>query len=200
MKRWTIFILFVSLCMLMGCKSSTLESDNITEKEVDQISIEYINFDNEEYSIMKAAGTDHVMIFSIEYRNVDVENINYWIDHYKDGEFSGTMLDMGSQISTDTKSKLYFSTINMDTKQELWTMALRQNGNISSGKQMNTNMDFDSTITEPTTQNTSADLNQVIDLGMMIRNKDRDSFGSYDDMEKTIEQNKDVYILRCKIS
>ncbi|GIP44619.1 hypothetical protein J45TS6_30780 [Paenibacillus sp. J45TS6] len=204
MKRWATFILFVSLCMLMGCESSTIESDKITEKKVEQISeqisIEYINFDSEEYSIMKAAGTDHVMIFSIDYGNVNVENISYWIDHYRDGEFSGTMLDMGSQITTDTKSKLYFSTINMDTKQELWNMALRQNGNISSGKQLNTNMDFDSTITEPIIQNTSADLNQVIDLGMMIRNKDKNSFGSHEDMEKTIEQNKDVYILRCKIS
>lgn len=199
MKRWTAFILFISLCMLMGCKSSTIESDNITEKKVQQIVIEYINYDSEEYSVMKAAGADNVMIFSLDYGDVKAENISYWVDHYQDGKFFEKMLGMGSQITTGKKSKLYYSTINMDAKQELWTMSLRQNGNVSSGKNLNTNMDFDNTLIQPINQNSTADLNQIIDLGMIIRNKDKTSVSSDQDIEKTIEQNKDVYILRCKI-
>lgn len=200
MKRWTVFILFISLCMLMGCKSSTIESENnITEEKVEQIVIEYINYDSEEYSVMKAAGADNVMIFSLDYGDVKAENINYWVDHYQDGKFSEKMLDMGSQITAGMKSKLYYSTINMDAKQELWTMSLRQNGNVSSGKNLNTNIDFDNTLIQPINQNSTADLNQIIDLGMIIRNKDKNSVSSDQDIEKTIEQNKDVYILRCKI-
>lgn len=198
MKRYFTFIFFIVLSLLIGCKSSPVNTSNSIDEKVSQISIDAINFDNEEYSIMRATGSNNSMIFLINFGTVNVENIEYWIDHYIDGELTEKVLDMESSLTSSSTSRLYFSISGVDSSQELWTMAIRQDGNVSSGKYQNMNMDFDSTIAQPLGDITS-NLDQIIDLGMLVRNKERNNFGSSLDVNKTIDENKEVYVIRCKL-
>lgn len=205
MKKSITCIILMSLCMLVGCESSVTETPsigtpNIAEEKAGLISIEPILMDKEEYATMQAAGASNIMIFSINYDNVNAQNIKYWIEHYENGQLTGKILDMSSQLQDHAESKLYFSTVYVDTNNEVWTMAFRQNGTIGSGKYVNKNMDFDSTLVQQVSQIPAFDLNQTNLLGVLVRNKDRNSVGSSDDIEKTIEENKEVYILKCKIS
>ncbi|MCU6713194.1 hypothetical protein M6D81_31300 [Paenibacillus sp. J5C_2022] len=203
MKRHsTLLLLLIGVLIISGCKGNTngFKIDEI-ESSQNQISIGYINFNDEEYSILKAAGSNNQMIFSINYGNEKVNNITYWIDHYINGELIESLMNMETRISNVSESKdikIYFTTSEFVSKQEIWTLALRQGGNVSSGKYEIKSIDFDSTITYPLDE-ISTGLNEIVDLGMLIRNKGKNAISSSDDVERTIKENNEVYVLRCRI-
>ncbi|MGG6310380.1 hypothetical protein [Paenibacillus macerans] len=75
----------------------------------------------------------------------------------------------------------------------------REHGTVSSTKSEIKSMDFDSTLLQ-SIQTTSVTLNETIDLGMLVRNKDKNGITTSEDVEKMIRENQEVYVLRCKIS
>jgi hypothetical protein len=182
---------------ICGCAANENKNEIIEESK--KISLKSIPFENEEYSILRAAGANHSMIFSINLGRVNANKIKYWIDHYENGKLTGTIFNLESQISNESEHmdyKLYFSISDSASNQERWTLALRQHGNVSSGSYDMKDIDFDSTGIQPIADN-SINLNKNADLGMIIRNKGKNQFTSSDDVKATINENKDVYVIRC---
>jgi len=193
---------------LAGCKSNQgIDSSNPgtavnninNEKKTGPISIQAVSLDDEEYTVLKAGGVQHSMIFLIELGNTQIQEVKYWIDHYRNGEQVNSFLNISSLIlpeSTSSTYKLYFSTSQMNSKDEIWTMSLRDNKSISSARYDLESIEYDSTIIHPI-NTIKTDLNEAADLGMIVRNLGMDQFGASDDVNQTIKENKEVYVIRC---
>lgn len=207
MKKYIVVISIVVItCLLVGCEANVNNTINSNERITSQtktnnhIVIDAISLLDEEYSILKAAGTNNSMVFQISLGNVNVQKINYWIDYYRDGELFETILNMGSQVpelSESREYRLYLTTTGIHSSQEIWTLALRENGNVSSGQYENKINEFDSTMTHPLHE-ISTGINEITDLGMIIRNNGKDHIALSNDIKSVIKENQEVYVLRCK--
>lgn len=204
MKKSAVLIFILALCILAGCKSTpTSAPSELTPNQVEEysetITIKAVPINDEEYAILKAAGASNAMIFSVDNGHMKVQQLNCWVDRYENGRFVGQLMGLGSKLGPDdATSKIYVSITDINTEQELWTLAERHKGNISSGKIINTNMDFDSTAILPLNEITSLELDKSTDLGVLVRNKGKNGFTATPDVEQTIKENKEVYVLRCQ--
>lgn len=207
-KSLYLLTLLILIVILAGCKSEVQQDEsniitpniNIDNAEkIGHITINSANLDDEEYTVISAVGVRNSMIFLIDMGDVKVNNISFWIDQYIDGEHENTFLNIRSQVfhtSSSSNYKIYFSNNGIDFGKEIWTMALRENKSISSGKYELESSEYDSTIIHPINKITTV-LHKSTDLGMVVRNQGADLFGASDDVNRTIQENKEVYVIRC---
>lgn len=170
----------------------------ITEKTDGLVTIEAIGVENEEYAVLKAAGVKHSMIFAIDIGSAEVREIEYWMDHYVDGEQVDSLLALKSLRSDETdenKYQLYFSTNGIQAGEELWTLSLRNNKNVVSGKQQQAQSEHDATMVHMI-QKSITGLNDITDLGLLVRGSG--SVNAGDDIARTIAENDEVFVIRCK--
>lgn len=194
-KALYLMCLYVVILLLGGCQGDA-QTNQFKEN---QIIIDSLSSDNEEYVVTKAVGIQNSMIFSIDFNDVAVQYISFWIDHYIDGEHVNSFLKISSEIfdkSDSIEYKLYFSTTELESNKEMFTLALRRNKSVSSARIEHTSLEHDSTIVNPI-NNIATVLNEITDLGMIVRNQGTEQVGSSDDVERTLSENKEVYVFRC---
>lgn len=209
MKKLLVLTIILLLTLTLGgCKSDQgIDSSNLStavnninnEKKVGPISIQSVSIDDEEYTVLKAGGVQTPMIFSVDLGGTPIKEIMYWIDYYRDGEQVNSFLNVSSFIQTESTSstyKFYFSTSQMYLNNEIWTLSLRENNNLDTGRYELESSEYDSTIIHPIGV-ISTSLNEAADLGMIVRNLGMEQFGASDDVNRTIKENKEVYVIRC---
>lgn len=198
-KAFFLLCVYVVILLIAGCKGDAKTDEFKIEEEKSKITIDSLSSNNDEYTVANAVGVLNPMIFSIDLNEVEVQKISYWIDHYIDGEHVDSFLAMSSEILNEADSieyQLYFSTTKLESSKERFTVSLRRNKNLSSGSTEYTSLEYDSTITHPI-NNIVTGLNETTNLGMIVRNKGVEQFGSSDDVDRTISENKEVYVFRC---
>ncbi|WP_127575528.1 MULTISPECIES: hypothetical protein [Paenibacillus] len=207
MRKYIYLILacvLVASLVLTGCEGSRSEvldlENHLPDQEIKGITIENLPMDNEEYAILKAAGSDRALVFDVNLGKVQADRVHIWIDDYENGEKVGSLFGMESSIDQvhDNSFRLYLTTLAMGNGDEVWTLAFRQNGNVVSSKTELAKQDYDSAMTHPMTSIT-ANPNETAVLGVIARNKGKDHMESSDDVDALIRDNQAVYVMRCTV-
>ncbi|EOS56504.1 hypothetical protein [Paenibacillus barengoltzii] len=207
MRKYIYLILacvLVASLVLTGCEGSRSEvldlENHLPDQEIKGITIENLPMDNEEYAILKAAGSDRALVFDVNLGKVQADRVHIWIDDYENGEKVGSLFGMESSIDQvhDNSFRLYLTTLAMGNGDEVWTLAFRQNGNVVSSKTELPKQDYDSAMTHPMTSIT-ANPNETAVLGVIARNKGKDHMESSDDVDALIRDNQAVYVMRCMV-
>jgi len=207
MRKYIYLILacvLVASLVLTGCEGSRSEvldlENHLPDQEIKGITIENLPMDNEEYAILKAAGSDRALVFDVNLGKVQADRVHIWIDDYENGEKVGSLFGMESSIDQvhDNSFRLYLTTLAMGNGDEVWTLAFRQNGNVVSSKTELPKQDYDSAMTLPMTSIT-ANPNETAVLGVIARNKGKDHMESSDDVDALIRDNQAVYVMRCTV-
>ncbi|MDU0329156.1 MULTISPECIES: hypothetical protein [Paenibacillus] len=207
MRKYIYLILacvLVASLVLTGCEGSRSEvldlENHLPDQEIKGITIENLPMDNEEYAILKAAGSDRALVFDVNLGKVQADRVHIWIDDYENGEKVGSLFGMESSIDQvhDNSFRLYLTTLAMGNGDEVWTLAFRQNGNVVSSKTELPKQDYDSAMTHPMTSIT-ANPNETAVLGVIARNKGKDHMESSDDVDALIRDNQAVYVMRCTV-
>lgn len=197
------FVLVASLA-LSGCEGSRSEvvdlENRLPEKEIKGITIESLPMDNEEYAILKTAGSDRALIFDVNSGGVQADRVHVWIDDYVNGEKVGSLFGLETSIDQvkGNTFRLYLTTLAMRNGDEVWTIAFRQNNNVVSSTTEIPKSDYDSAMTHPMTTMT-VNPNETAVLGVIARNKGKDHMESSDDVDALIRDNQAVYVLRCMV-
>ncbi|WP_018750778.1 hypothetical protein [Paenibacillus sanguinis] len=208
----TIRVLFAVCCicvfvLLAGCRQSTVTySENLPEDQGGPISIKLLDSSDEEYSIVRAAGADAQMIFTLDPGEENMSHIKLWVDRYVNGEKQESVMGISTSLTFDLEDsdellpKIYWTTYpSWEGNPENWTLAVRQQGGVSTGKSVIQGLDYDSTLTQPVAQ-LSLNPDDTGTLGVLARNKDRSSVESNVDVEKMIQDHQEAYVLRCLVS
>lgn len=196
--------LLLAFLVLSGCEKSGSETVNLDnhlpEKEIDGISIQTLPMENEEYAILKAAGSGNTMIFDVNLGETGADRVHFWIDQYVNGESKGSVLGLETSIEeiSDHPFRLYLTTLGMRNGDEVWTLAFRHKGNVVSSKTEIPKGDLDSAMTH-SMQPTTVNPNETVVLGVIARNKGKDHMESSDDVDAMIRDNQEVHVLRCTI-
>ncbi|CAM2904082.1 hypothetical protein PASE110613_06950 [Paenibacillus sediminis] len=193
-----LIILLFTFLVITGCEDTKSKELTVIEEGVQDpkgIHIEPLDLKGEEYAIVKATGVLNSMIFTIDHDDAAKQSVKLWIDHYKDGEFKGTMTELESMVSPEAQtSKIYLSIMDIDSKQEIWTLALREGGNVTSSKMLQNRGDMMITVTR-TLQSITIQNGEAASIGVFVRGKN--STISSDDFEGMIKQNDEVFVLNC---
>lgn len=202
MKRIiTLLLIIISVCVITGCKQNE-NNEGSKELENNEIVIKALSLEDEEYAIAKSFGAQNPMIFSVSLTDHKVNKIDIWVDQYINGELVNSFMQIGENILSELTSggyKIYFSTRTTAFNKENWILSVRDGGNMSSSAYDKDNIEFDTTLTLPIDQ-TSIALNNVADLGLLVRSKVTSGDAISTDIEKTIKENSEVYVIRCKFN
>jgi len=105
MRKYIYLILacvLVASLVLTGCEGSRSEvldlENHLPDQEIKGITIENLPMDNEEYAILKAAGSDRALVFDVNLGKVQADRVHIWIDDYENGEKVGSLFGMESQM------------------------------------------------------------------------------------------------------
>lgn len=195
------------LVLLSACRQSTVTySEDLPEDQAGPISIKLLDANDEEYSILRATGAEARMIFILDPGEAEVGYIKLWVDRYVNGEKQQPVMELGTDLafnledSDELHPQIYWTTYtSSEGKLENWALAVRQQGNVSTGRSVIQGLDYDSTLTQPVTH-LALNLDEAGTLGVLARNKDRSSVESHIDVEKMIQDHQEVYVLRCIVS
>lgn len=194
----------LAFLVLTGCeagRSETVNLDNhLPQKETGAITIQALPMENEEYAVLKAAGTGNAMIFDVILGGTRADRVHLWIDQYVNGVSKGSVLGTETSLdqSSDPSFRLYYTTLGLSDGVEAWTLAFRQKGNVVSSKAEIPEGEFDSVMTH-SMQQATVNPNETAVLGVIVRNKGKDHVESSDDVDAMIRENQEVHVLRCTI-
>lgn len=195
----------ILLLCLSGCSgySDGTIINNTQEELTDSspmITVSSLSRESDEYFAMEAAGAGNTMIFVLNTGKQETKEITFWIDHYVEGKFKETITEFGTSTQPDEKQhKIYFSTRSgKDKDHEIWNMAIRSKGGASATY---TELKKSSLVElVSSSDKTTSHLGQVVDLGVVVRNKGNSASATDGDVEDTVNNNTEVYVLRCKVS
>ncbi|WP_178024111.1 hypothetical protein [uncultured Paenibacillus sp.] len=174
--------------------------NHLPDKELVGIAIQALPMEDEEFAILKAAGSGNTMIFDVNLGGTEADRVHIWIDQYVKGESKGSVLGLETSLdrANDNPFRLYLTTLGMRNGDEVWTLAFRHKGNVVSSKTEISKGDFDSAMTH-SMQPTAVNPNETAVLGVIVRNKGKDHVESSDDVDAMIRDNQEVHVLRCTI-
>jgi uncharacterized protein YcfL len=186
-----LFFIIVICFGLVSCQSNSnvLKIDN-------DITIKSLETSSNEYAIMRAAGAEISQIYVID-KIKDKLEIEYWIDHYKDGVYKGKLMLLKTQLDNNNDIKLYISARKNQSIDQLWTMAIRQDNNVSSGNAVVPQFNAKSSLSHAYDRVSTQKGNEQ-SLGVVVFNDDIVGIFPPDSEEETIKGNKEVLIIKCK--
>lgn len=196
--------LLLTFLFLSGCEAGRSETANLDnhlpKKETGAIAIQPLPMENEEFAILKAAGSGNTMIFEVNLGETGADRIHFWVDPYVNGESKGSVLGLETSLEqvSDNPFRLYLTTLDTRNGDEVRTLAFRHKGNVVSSKAESPKGDFDSTMVH-SMQPTTVNPNETAVLGVIVRNKGKDHVASSDDVDAMIRGNQEVHVLRCTI-
>jgi len=201
-----VFIMLLAV-LIVGCeanqaKSSDTQKSSKAPNSEPAITIHSVT-DEEERTTVRATGADTFFIFQFDIHDDSVQAVEYWVDYYQDGEFVESMMNGGSRIGDMNRPlKLYFTAHEIpQTEQEIWGVALRQGDGFGRSETM---IDLEHIaqdameVVHPIMELT-ANTDETVSLGMIALNRGNSGSAS-NDVERTIQDNDYVYVLRCKFN
>lgn len=196
MKK-TFLISFFGLLLLTGCSDSTGPIRN-------EITIHSPGFNDSEYEIIQASGVDGIMSFVMDIpKNLKSEEIEYWIDHYQDGQLKDQAIGLKANLIEGVREiKLYFSTWELEAE-ENWSLYVLQNstqGSVTSGaKRMVQTDEGTSGKFMATGEGEVIKEGVAIDIGMLTPLEEGTPEATTDILQ-SIQSHKNVYVLRVKLN
>ncbi|WP_239614692.1 hypothetical protein [Cohnella mopanensis] len=188
--KYTLPIFFVLL--LMSCRS---------ENNTQSITSTLLNQSKSEYSIISATGTNTPMIFSLT-SNGSPESIEFWVDHYIDGNYQGEILKLHGYTNDKKKeTRLYFFSRNIDANEQMWTLSLRQDSEnsvsqvtlkMNNGKSFISNYNVYPKVT--IVKGTENAIGRIVFIGDNAQNIEKD-----DNEEAVIKKGHEVFIVKCRM-
>lgn len=171
-------------------------------------------------SLIQSLGLDKVAMFDIElYELKDVKYIEYWVEHYKDGENKGRVTGAAMSVETKEDEKVKELTVsfartvfklNDETEYEQWNSSLAEGGTTASSQSLATKVEEDGL-----SEGYSAigdefkieDLNVPVTLAYVVKD-DGDSmtmtnliFGQDEtELEEFVSKYKEVFLYRIKFN
>ncbi|WP_308636401.1 hypothetical protein [Paenibacillus silvisoli] len=207
MKMASMLLLLAAL-LLGGCDSNQAvepgseqgPTETETAEAAETAAAKALAISDPEYSIMRAAGADRILIFDL--RGIaKYEKLSFWTDHYVDGLFKERMLaiQVGQQLAApaDEVTRVYLTTVTLEDSKELWTLGVRQGTRgVSSAKFTASNMTFDSSMNFPLVNEWTETGNDSQALGIIVLDNGKNGMSTSSNVEETIKNYKDVYVLR----
>lgn len=209
MKLRFLIPVTMSLTLLAACQNpnstsssspSPLSSSSLSPEmnSTEAFHLKLLPVTDNEYTVMKAAGASNAMIFTID-DSSPKGKVACWIDHYVDGKLQGQTLDFASTASdSGGPNKVYFSILGLDDSKQLWTLALRQGDNLSTSKKVVPLSNQMTMITSPL-QDVELSEGEAGALGSVVISDANAAVSSSSDIEATIHQNHEVYVLKYRI-
>lgn len=204
-KRYVVIFIFILILVLAGCTKSNQPTPNPIDEETPSISenlpisITALPINHEEHTILKAGGVSHSFIYELKVNTAESILAELWVDKYVNGELVEAGSGIKSKLEPNMSTFLYVTHTTLDEGQEMWSNAIRQEGNIGSNKQFRTlEQDFSVAISS-TSDAITTNYNESVELGYLARNKESGLSYSTNDIEELIRNNDEVFIIRCKV-
>ncbi|RKP55401.1 hypothetical protein D7Z26_09420 [Cohnella endophytica] len=155
-----------------------------------------------EFSIMGASGANSTIIYTLGHISEPI-SIEFWLDHYLNGQYKEKILDLQTYLSKSEKeNRLYIFNRTTESTKPLWTITLRQNRDLSV---------LSNSITQPTADSSVRNFKvypnlyikkgKETSLGIIsiILGSNDNQFNVNDSEEETIKKSDEVFIIKCRI-
>jgi hypothetical protein len=187
-----IISLFLVL-LLVSCRSEN-KTQSITSNLLDQ--------SNSEYSIISATETNTPMIFTLK-SNGKPESVEFWVDHYIDGNYQGEILNLRGYTNDKKKeTRLYLFSRNIDENDQTWTLSFRQDSEnsvahttikLNSGNSVTSYYDVYPEVT--IVKGIEKSIGRIVMIGDNAQNIEKN-----DSEEAVIKKGHEVFIIKCKMT
>ncbi|MDO3679646.1 hypothetical protein [Paenibacillus ehimensis] len=163
-------------------------------------TISYIPMTDGEYtSIQSAAGTDNLFIYQFQTDDESMTQIDCWVEHYVNGAFKETMASMGTSIRPKRENKLYWSLTNVNDKEQMWIVSVRDGGSFSSSKGSIPKEAYISSMSGSIIGSQEMIVpDEPMTLSAIIRKKEQGVMIFKPDPEQLIKTYDEVYLLKCR--
>jgi hypothetical protein len=205
MKKYLIFtVLLVIICGFVILDfnqhvklSKNSDGHRLTAKS-GSITLSSVPPNDDEYHVVRSLGmTSNAFIYSISSKDDSIQNMEFWIDQYTNGQ-KQTILQSKSEIKRDQVYKLTLGSIDVNENLEMWIASVRDGGNFNSMKTLVPKSKFVASVSQNLLENAEIVKDKIIDLGMVIRNKDSNSFELNGKVEEAIKVNSEVFLFQCR--
>ncbi|CAM4048277.1 hypothetical protein COLU111180_20785 [Cohnella lubricantis] len=193
------------IVLLTACQRSSpsepaaVASAPAASSDSDVIRVEFLPTTDNEYTVMKAAGASHAMIFTINHF-MRSGGIELWMEHYVDGQLHDSVNRFTSYVADNVaNNKIYFSIQRISDEEQRWTFAVRQGDNLASA-QANVLISNQTAMVSTPLNDVEMTGGDATALGTIVVSEEDTPLSASTDIEATIRQNKEVYVLKCKAS